>query len=278
MSLVQPRPFYRLSGKWALTQLSTGQPFFVDVESRDLTVWIVLVGQWENFVDDVLSALAKPGDTFLDIGSNVGYYAVKIGGIVGKEGMVHAFEPNPDLFDFVKENLTINGYYGFKAHNVALAHKAGEMTMTYDRAHPGGGTVLLNSETGSDTMTNRVVQVAVLDELLPDIRADLIKIDIEGFEPLAFAGMKAVLARSPDAAIVTEISQQHWSRFGSPIEMLRVVAGHRRIFRIWIDGGLTELNSETLDVAFEEGFVSYVLMLPPGEAHESRIRHLIRPV
>jgi FkbM family methyltransferase len=272
------RPYYRLSGKWGLTQLDTGQPFFVDVESRDLTAWIIMLGRWEMFVDDVLCALARPGGTFIDIGANMGYYTVKVGGIVGATGKVYAFEANPEMFDFVQENININGYYPFATgYNLAVGEEPGELILSYDRAHPGGGTMHLAHETPRQDWVGRPVPVAPIDDVLPaDAVVDLIKIDIEGFEPLAFRGMKQLLARSPDCSIVTEVSYHHWNRFGRPADTLREISGDKRLFRIFTDGALVEIDKSKLEESFDHSFVSYVLMLPNDPERFSKIQHLVK--
>lgn len=275
MSQPTMRPYYRLSGKWGLTQLATGQPFFVDVESRDITPWILLLGRWEIFVDDVLTALAEPGQTFIDVGSNVGYYSVRLGDIIGRTGMVHAFEPNPELFEFLQENLHINGYHHFRAHHAAVGDHVGETTLSYDRRKPGGGTVMLPDQSPNPTLPRERVTLTTLDASLPDTVADLIKIDIEGFEPLAFRGMAELLKRSPDASIVTEVSYREWARFGHPATLLREIAQGKRLFRIQQDGRLVELEPDRIGDAMDKEFVSYMLILPNSPQKFERIRHLL---
>jgi FkbM family methyltransferase len=262
------RPYYKFGGKWGLTQLSTGQPFFVDTNTRDVAAWIVMGGAWEYFVDDLLCALARPGDTFFDVGANLGYYTVKIGGLVGPQGRILSFEPNPQMFEMLSENVAINGY-GARAQifNLALGAEPGELTLTFDPAHPGGASLLLPGEFGPAGGSSATVQIAALDSLVgADCIADLIKIDVEGFEPLVFQGMQALLARSPDAAIISEVSFSQWERFGDPAELIVRLADGRRMFRIFHDSHLEEMDTQALDASLSRDFVSYVLLLPrtPG--------------
>jgi len=103
------RPYYYLGHGRGLTQLSTGHPFFVNTRDRGITTWIILGGVWETFVDDVLCALARPGGIFLDVGANQGYYSVKLGHLVGPAGAGFSFEPNPELYAVLADNVDING-------------------------------------------------------------------------------------------------------------------------------------------------------------------------
>ena len=61
----------------------------------------------------------KKGDVVLDIGANIGYYTLIFARLVGEEGKVFAFEPDPENFALLKKNVEINGY-----HNVVLVQKA----------------------------------------------------------------------------------------------------------------------------------------------------------
>jgi FkbM family methyltransferase len=268
------RPYYSLAGKWGLTQLSTGQPFFVDKSTRDLTPWIIMGGTWETFVDDVLCALVRPGDTFVDVGANVGYYTIKIGGLVGATGRVFSFEANPAVFDFLRENVAINGFDARATlFNAAAGAVAGRVILEFNPVHPGGGAVLTDAETPWSQNQSCEVPVVTLDASLPeDAAVDLIKIDVEGFEPQVFAGMQALLARSPDAAIVTEVAYARWSRFGDPAALVAQCAGDRRMFRIHHDGQLEPFTPASL----ERDFVSYVLMLPRNAEREGQLARLLQ--
>ncbi|HET9159557.1 MAG TPA: FkbM family methyltransferase, partial [Caulobacteraceae bacterium] len=120
------------------------------------------------------------------------------------------------------------------------------------------------------------VDVVRIDDVVPaDVKADLIKIDVEGFEPLALEGMNELLARSPDCPIVCEVSLNQWARFGDPIEALRRYAGDRRIFRIQHDGVLDELTDNII-AALDPNFVSYVLLLPRSAERYEQIRRFVR--
>lgn len=271
------RPYFPLSGHWGLTRLSTGQPFFVDTRCRDITPWLLLGGVWETFVDDVLSALARPGDTFVDVGANVGYYTVKIGGRLGPEGRAFAFEANPEMFEILTENININGMAErAKAFNVGAGDRPGVLRLTVDAHHPGSGCLWLDDEPLHPSASILNVPMQPLTAALPhDTRVDLLKIDVEGHEPAVLAGAADVLRRSPDAAIVTEVAANRWSRFGEPSALLRGYADGRRLFRIFTDGRLEEMHGDRLTDWLEGDFVSYVLMLPDTEARLAQIARFL---
>jgi FkbM family methyltransferase len=274
---IQPeRPYFYLGEDRALTRLVGGQPFYVYTRDRSITPWIILGGTWEDFVDNVLTTLASPGDVFLDVGANQGYYTVKIGSLVGATGKVFAFEPNPKMFRFLLDNVELNALQPrVVCHQVAVGAEAGAMQLEVDDDYPGGARVLMPA---LDQATHRLVDVDVvrIDEVVPaGLVADLIKIDVEGFEPLVCQGMQGLLDRSPGAAVVCEISVAFWQRFGDPAELLRRCAGTRRIFRIGTDGLLDELGAD-LDSVLDPNFISYVLLLPDTADRLRCIRDLLR--
>ena len=276
MSNWPERPYFYLGEDRALTRLVGGQPFYVYTRDRSITPWIILGGTWEDFVDGVLTALAAPGAVFLDVGANQGYYTVKIGGLVGPTGRVFAFEPHAKMYRFLTDNIELNALQPrVSAYQVAAGAAAGTAQLEVDDDYPGGARVLLASL--NETAPKLVeVEVVKIDDAVPaDLVADLVKIDVEGFEPLVCEGMQNLLQRSPNAAIVCEISVAFWRRFGDPADLLRRCAGGRRIFRIQPDGMLDELSAD-LDSVLDPNFISYVLLLPNTPERLAAIRHLLK--
>jgi hypothetical protein len=102
------------------------------------------------------------------------------------------------------------------------------------------------------------------------------KIDVEGFEPFVLDGMQELLARSPDMAIVTEVSFAQWARVGDPAEILRRFAEGRKIFRIYYDGSIAELDRAELSAHLDPNFVSYILLLPHNSPREKALDRFLR--
>ncbi len=270
------RPYFYLGEDRGLTQLSEGQPFYVYTRDRSITPWILLGGIWETFVDDILCALVRPGDVFLDVGANQGYYTVKIGSRVGTEGRVFSFEPNPAMLAFLRDNIEINA---LQPRVTAVAAGAGAepglATLSIPENYPGGAAILATGDLPPPAQQGVQVHIVRVDDVVPsDVSADLIKIDVEGFEPAALEGMSRLLARSPACPIVCELSVAGWRRFGEPASLLRKFAGKRRVFHIHTDGGLEELTDLA---ALDQTFVNYVLLLPPTPEREAQVARFIRP-
>jgi FkbM family methyltransferase len=269
------RPYYYLGGRRGMTQLANGQPFIVNTEARDIATWIIQSGVWESHVDDILCALVRPQDTVFDIGANMGYYTVKLGGALRGGGHIYSFEPNPDLFEVLEDNANINGFADRATlFRCAVGHTAGQFQFGFDRRYPGGGQV----GGMSDVRETIEIQMVRIDDVIPaDCVADLIKIDVEGFEPLAFQGMTALLARSPGAAIVMEASYQTWAQYGLPSEVLQELAGDRQMFQILHDGRLEEVSGASLDAALKLTAASYLLLLPRSDERAQKLAQFRKP-
>jgi FkbM family methyltransferase len=258
------RPYFYLGHNWALTQLSTGLPFFVNTDDRGIGPWIILGGTWENFVDDILCAYVRPGMTILDVGANMGYYTVKLGVLIGPTGQLHAFEPNPELVPFLTENISINGLSGTcTPYAVAAGATTGISSLGFDYSNMGGGA--LDVKPGQ---RNRSVDVSIhaIDELLPHVeKADLIKIDAEGYEPLVLKGAARLIQRSPDCAFLLEVFLDCWIRHGKIMEQLEPLANGKRIFAVPHSGRLIELKSEEVQSYLETDSrrMSYFFVCPP---------------
>ncbi len=271
------RPYYFLGHGRGLTRLSTGEPFIVHTASRDIATWIILGGAWETFVDDVLCALVSPGDVVFDIGANMGYYSVKLGSRAGPTGKLFSFEPNPDLFSVLNDNIRINGLApSSKLFQAAAGREAARQKLIFNPNYPGGGSVVDASHPTPAGHDEALIDTIAIDDVIdPDIVADLIKIDVEGSEPAALAGAAHLIARSAQAAIVVEFGHATWSRYGDPVDILRGAALGRRIFRMHVDGRLEELPGHNLDAGLRAEPLIYLLLMPSTSRRLPRISRLV---
>jgi len=62
-------------------------------------------GIWEPYETDLVTRLLKPGQVFIDVGANAGYYSLIASHLVGESGQVVAFEPEQTNFALLSENL-----------------------------------------------------------------------------------------------------------------------------------------------------------------------------
>ena len=162
------------------------------------------LGQGRAFEPDILAALqhwVQPGNTVVDIGANIGYFTAHLARLVGDVGTVHAFEPEPANFALLAANMRANGLAWVQLHQAAVGAQAG--TATLHTSEYNGGMHRLY-ESVCCTGPGFDVPVQRLDQVLAGAHIDLIKIDIEGYEPAALLGAEGCLRANPRLKIVSE--------------------------------------------------------------------------
>jgi FkbM family methyltransferase len=160
--------------------------------------------------------------TVVDIGAYLGYYTLLGARGTGAAGKVHAFECNPVNYRFLLHNLRLNGLQeAVVAGSSAVSDQVGSLPFFVRSWDLSGGT--LWHEDG----VKAVVEVAstTLDHELGGKRVDVLKMDIEGGEPRALAGMKTTIAASPNLVMFVECAPHALASSGSSavqlIERLR---------------------------------------------------------
>jgi FkbM family methyltransferase len=202
----------------ALTYLRSGQKIFVDTRCVDVGSHLLLGGAWEPNYAAAFARLLKPGQVVLDVGANHGVYALLAAGHVAANGHVYAFEPNPRLSSLIKDSIAVNGLTSLiTLVEKAVADREGEMTLVYEDQHSAQGHLQPDSSQGMTGSEPReltcIVQAVVLDRYFPDLRIDVVKMDIEGAEGSALTGMAGLIDRSPDLKIMMEFCPMMMSRF-----------------------------------------------------------------
>jgi FkbM family methyltransferase len=158
-----------------------------------------------DFAPDITEELVRPGQVALDIGARFGTYTGLLARLVGLNGLVHAFEPNPQ---HCKALRTIARWAGnVRIHPLALSDEVGRAALhipvTGKRASDGLASL------GQPVGAHRTV--AIERRRLDDFsfeRVDFIKCDVEGHELAVFRGGEATLCRLLPPLLV-EIEERH---------------------------------------------------------------------
>jgi FkbM family methyltransferase len=206
----------------------------------------VAEGGYERATREWIETLLREGGTFFDVGAHVGFYSLVAARRVGERGRVYAFEPEPDNFRLLGENIAENGFGNVVAISAAVCDRPGrgEMYVSWQ----GNDRHSLFRNPGSPIAERRVaVETTTLDafaEALGWPAIDLVKMDIEGAEPLALAGMGKVIRRSPKLRMIVEFSPGMLEAGGErPERFLETLAGHGfDLFVIEDDGCLAPLS------------------------------------
>lgn len=152
-----------------------------------------MLGDYERVELETLEAILEPGMHFVDVGANIGIHTVVAARAVGTAGKVFSFEPFMENFDVLKANVEMNALTNVQLEMVALGAHSDLLPLSID-PHSIGTHTLVNHE--NDPRRTVQVPVTSLDEYFEGHShpLDVVKIDVEGFEPQVLAGGKHALA------------------------------------------------------------------------------------
>jgi len=162
-----------------------------------------------------MKSIIKEGDIVVDIGANIGYYTILLSKLVGNNGKVFAFEPDPKNFSVLEKNILVNKLNNVVLEHKALSNKTGEINLFFSEINSGDSRTyspLKVNDYKLKLMTNenenrKSVRVSSirLDNYFKKIKIKpkFIKIDVQGFEPAVFEGMQDIL-KEQDVIFTTE--------------------------------------------------------------------------
>ena len=211
--------FVANSGISSPRTIRTRQKFYMEIDPRDfLQRCIYASGTWEPHVTKVIKERLKPGDTFVDIGANVGFFTLYTSHLVGPQGRIYAFEPNPEVFARLKRNVELNRLVNVWIYPVALSDHKGASALFLGPPDNSGAASL--RRTASATAIQ--VPLDTFDDAFRDLgvaRVAMIKIDVEGAEVLVLTRAVDTLRRD-HPEILCEVSEWSLECMGSSSDEL----------------------------------------------------------
>ena len=193
----------------------------------DISQWSArsafFLGRWYDLhTQKLLVQVLKKGDEVIDIGANIGMFSLAASHIVGREGIVHAFEPNPRHLEQLNRNIEINQIDNIRVYPVGLGETDGQFNLYVPNINSGEGS-LAPVNYGDDECDELKVTVKVGDDLLQETAPRLIKIDVDGAEVGVLKGIfKLINKQKPLIAI--EYVPAYLNRFGNCIEDILAIA------------------------------------------------------
>ncbi len=208
------------------------------------------VNEHEKTTTDVFKKVVQQGDVVLDLGANLGYFSLLARTLVGPEGKVFAFDPEPKNYEYLKKNIALNKFSdNVEAHQLALSNKAGFVDLficPYDSGHH-----TINQKEGITAYKEtrgkieKVVVPAVTIDSMGFPKVDVIKMDVEGSEVMALEGMELLLKRSRDIKLFIEYFPMLIEKMGDKPEDL-----FKRLFdqgfHVWVIPDDYQANKDTI--------------------------------
>jgi FkbM family methyltransferase len=173
----------------------------------------IALGNFEADETGWVSDFLNSDMTFIDVGANMGYFSLLAASRVGAKGKVYAFEPSPYCLGKLDQSISDNGIKQIMVERCGLSDKPGQLNLVVEHSALHSPSFL-----AKDGDNNYMVPVVTLDSFLmgkgwPDI--DLMKIDVEGFEPNVLRGAEGALKRRSVKAIFIELNDVWLSRNSS---------------------------------------------------------------
>ena len=261
-------PFERESDYIAGVVPYGGGVIHVDTRSY-IEWWIYMYGSFEGAAVDLLASVLRPTSVVVDVGANVGVFTLPFARIARE---VHAFEPNPSVRMRLEQNLSLNNLHNVVVNETALADAVG-IAQLHAPTHANQGQSSLHPRDDLDQSVD--CRVTTLDRYVEDVglrSIDLIKVDVEGAEPLVLQGAIETLRRYKPLVYV-EINAQHLGRGDStPGDVQRFLEDLG--YQVWLNHSIerrarsSQLPLTALrDTAFESTSDTYWLAVHPEACH-----------
>lgn len=182
--------------KERIAKIKTGYDILVMPNDSGISLELSVYGIHEPITTKIISKKLKKGMVCVDIGANIGYYALLESKIIGSTGKVIAIEPAPNTFNYLEKNLKYRHQSKFQTHNFACSDI--DATSNFLINEKSNISKIVNeSDTILDGTKKILVKTKKLDTILleNENQIDFIRMDIEGNELKVILGAKNIIKK-----------------------------------------------------------------------------------
>ena len=197
------------------TRIRCKDGFDIEVQLEDwLGSHVAVWREYESGLSEIIRSSVHPGEHFVDVGANIGYFSLLGAVCVGEAGKVTAIEASPLNYQKLMENISLNEFDSIiSCRNCAVWFEETELTLFQGPSQHSGISSVRELE-GSTSKYN--VAAATIDSLLLDSDErpiKFVKLDVEGAEYQALLGMKKTIS-TYRPAIALELSEEYLNQLG----------------------------------------------------------------
>jgi FkbM family methyltransferase len=172
-----------------------------------------VTGAYETPLSAALTRELRPGQTFYDVGANVGYFSLLAAKMIGPTGKVIAIEPHPETIRQLRAQFEINGLANAQIVAAAVSDRVGTTTLI-------DGYACMVKMSAFDSSQGEQMTIPAATTTLDEVAErfgfpEVVKMDIEGAEILALRGAATVLNRKP--TLLVEIHSEQVSQEFYPL-------------------------------------------------------------
>jgi FkbM family methyltransferase len=190
---------------------------FLNPDDQGVTPWFLVGRPWEATETHWFVRALRRGDVVVDVGANVGYYTILGAKLVGEEGRVYAFEPDPVNFGLLESNVRLNRLNNVVLEQKAVSNAAGTLKLYLDESNKGDHRIY---QPEGEQRSFVEVDAVTLDAYFQGRGVDFVKVDTQGAEAVILQGMDGLVRRSTDLVLAIEYSPRHLVGLGSVAEDL----------------------------------------------------------
>jgi FkbM family methyltransferase len=221
-----------------------------DNDRNGIEIQLYRRGFYEMGTLSIIGNFLTTGDTFADIGANIGVMSIFASRLVGNNGKVLSFEPHPETLEILRENLRLNHISNVTVHPFALGSTAGTAVIESSPIEGNRGSARINKDSQAATVNNFNIEIRQTDDAIQS-NIHLAKIDVEGFEMEVLKGGKKLFSSPNAPALILECSVTRDNFNYTPGQMLeyirslndyRIFALSRGMMRM---GKLREIKDES---------------------------------
>ena len=208
-------------------------------------------GIYEPDLTETFTKYLKAGDTILDVGASFGWYTTLFAKHASG-GQVIAYEPTPDTFDILQENIELNEMSGgVVCKRLAVGEEQG--TISFVRTSNSGLGHVVDS---SDPNSISVPVITIDSEAAEHFgKTALLKVHVEGFELNVLKGATELLAKAPHPVVQVKLTDDRLERYGVSrhdiFDFLKS-AGYE-LYQLTSGGGAEKSDSPTAHEIFGVG-------------------------
>ena len=156
---------------------------------------IAVDGIYERRFLTFAKKVLPPGAVMLDVGANIGNHALFLKDVCSE---IHCFEPNPRAIERLERNIRLNAAKNVHVHGHGLGSSNRQQPF-HDNVtgNLGGSRFVGDQPLPAEGQTGTRLPIRHADEAISALqlpRIDFIKVDVEGFEPEVFDGLRATIA------------------------------------------------------------------------------------
>lgn len=197
-------------------------PLYLDLKNKGISV--TLASQKEREVDmtTIIREELKVGETCFDLGSNIGFYPMLDSTCVGPNGKIICVEPDPRNIPTLEKNLSLLENKDMAVMlNIAISSTSEKKYL--QQTEQTNLNVLYDQPL--DNGNHTVVECLTVDDLAEKtgVEPDFIRMDIEGHEVSALAGMKKLIASQKSMKIFFELHPNLYNEDNSLTEQLEIL-------------------------------------------------------